>query len=196
MSNGTATCVICSAVAESCWVKSGILTTAADPAAISSFGRCLRTLARFIPDVFRGGGDGFGYPDYDRDKQAMAPTFTAYLDRIARISGRTGTLLDVGAATGFFMGMARARGWSVSGVEVSDHASQTARSRGFDVRTGVLTGQDFEDSSFDAITMWDVLEHMEDPARDVTKSAALLKKGGVLAINTPDSGSLVRRWPA
>jgi 2-polyprenyl-3-methyl-5-hydroxy-6-metoxy-1,4-benzoquinol methylase len=142
---------------------------------------------------FEGGDHGFGYPDYDRDKQAMVPTFMAYLDHIARISGRAGKLLDVGAATGFFMGMARARGWSVSGVEVSGHASQTARSRGFDVRTGLLVGQDFKDSCFDAITMWDVIEHMEDPARDVTKSAVLLKSGGVLAISTPDSGSLVSK---
>jgi len=194
MSNGTAACVICSAAAESCWVKCGY-----------TYYRCRSCRHLFVWPVpedyrqiysriyFEGGGHGFGYPDYDRDKQAMAPTFTAYLDRIGRVSGRTGTLLDIGAATGFFMGMARARGWSVSGVEVSDHASQTARSRGFDVRTGVLAEQDFEDSSFDAITMWDVIEHMENPARDVTKSAALLKSGGVLAINTPDSGSLVSK---
>jgi SAM-dependent methyltransferase len=148
---------------------------------------------------FEGGLDGFGYTDYDCDKQAMSPTFTAYLDRIARACGRTGTLLDIGAATGFFMGMARERGWKATGVEVSDHASRTARSRGLDVRTGMLTGQDFEDSTFDAITMWDVIEHMEDPASAVIKSGALLKSGGVLAINTPDSGSLVskvagRRW--
>src|ERR1035438_4821407 len=161
MSNGTATCVICSAVAESCWVKSGY-----------TYYRCRSCRHLFVwpmPEdarkiysrtYFEGGGDGFGYPDYDRDKQAMAPTFTAYLDRIARISGRTGTLLDVGAATGFFMGMARARGWSVSGVEVSDHASQTARRRGFDVRTGVLTGQDFEDRSEEHTSELQSLRHL------------------------------------
>ena len=194
MSNGIAACVICSGTAEECWVKSGytyyrcqtcrhlfVWPLPADPHKIYS-----RT-------YFEGGDHGFGYPDYDLDKQAMTPTFSAYLDRIAHISGRTGTLLDIGAATGFFMGMARVRGWNVSGVEVSEHASQAARSRGFDVRTGVLAEQDFEDSSFDAITMWDVIEHFADPTRNVIKSAALLRTGGVLAISTPDSGSLVSK---
>jgi cyclopropane fatty-acyl-phospholipid synthase-like methyltransferase len=194
MSNGNAACIVCSSGAESCWVKSGY-----------TYYRCRFCRHLFVwpmPAVtsqiysksyFEGGGDGFGYPDYDHDKQAMSSTFTNYLDRITRLSGQTGRLLDIGAATGFFMGMARDRGWRVWGVEVSDHASETARSRGFDVRTGVLTGQDFEDSSFDAITMWDVIEHMEDPKRDVIRSSSLLKSGGVLAINTPDAGSLVSK---
>ena len=41
--------------------------------------------------------------------------------------------------------------------------------------------------------MWDVLEHVTDPEADIRIIARLLRPGGVIAINTPDSGSLYAR---
>jgi hypothetical protein len=50
------------------------------------------------------------------------------------------------------------------------------------------------------ITMWDVIEHLDDPAAEVAKARRLLNPGGVMAIHTMDIDSLVarlmgRRWP-
>jgi 2-polyprenyl-3-methyl-5-hydroxy-6-metoxy-1,4-benzoquinol methylase len=98
-------------------------------------------------------------------------------------------MLDVGAATGFFLDLARGQGWRVQGVEPSDHAASLARAKGIDVRTGVIESCDAPSKSFDAITMWDVIEHLPDPAATMGRVAELLKPGGVVAINTPDSGS-------
>ena len=141
-------------------------------------------------DYFSGAQGGFGYADYDRDKAPMEATFFKYLDRI-EAAGAKGGMLDVGAATGFFLDLARRRGWSVHGVEPSSYAAQLGQAKGIDVRAGTLEDQNFPAGSFDAVTLWDVIEHLPDPNTTLQRIHALLKSGGVLAINTPDSASLL-----
>lgn len=145
----------------------------------------------YSEDYFTGARGGFGYTDYDRDKLAMVPTFNEYLLRMERALGRTGSLLDIGAATGFFLDLARHRNWKVRGVEVSKPAAAIARSKGLDVWTGVVEDCEYPAQDLDAVSMWDVLEHMADPHSTMKHVSQLLKPGSVLAINTPDSSSLI-----
>lgn len=147
----------------------------------------------YLEDYFRGANNGFGYANYDMDKQATKHTFALFLDNIEKLLPARGKLLDIGAATGYFMNIAAERGWQASGLEMSDWAASKGRSRGLDIATGTLESNNFQDDSFDAITMWDVIEHMPDPKSALERSFKLLKQGGVVAINTPDSGSLVAR---
>jgi SAM-dependent methyltransferase len=144
-------------------------------------------------EYFFGADGGFGYTGYDRDKRAMVPTFHKYLDRLESAAPGRGALLDIGAATGFFLELARQRGWQVHGIEPSDAAAERARAKNLDVRTGVLREGIFAPASFEAITMWDVIEHVTDPQSAIRDAAALLKPGGVLAVNTPDSGCLLAK---
>jgi len=143
-------------------------------------------------DYFTGGKHGFGYTDYDRDKQAMIPTFETYLRRIARHAAPAPgkRLLDVGAATGFFLDLARQAGWETAGIEPAETAAAVARGKKLDVKTGILEPDVYTESSFDVITLWDVIEHLPDPVATMRLITALLKPGGVVAINTPDSSSL------
>ena len=153
-----------------------------------------RTDHIYNKDYFTGAGGGFGYKDYDRDKAPMVGTFHEYLDRIGAANPPEGRMLDIGAATGFFLNLARERGWKVAGVEVSAAASEMARAKGLDVRTGILEeDHGWTDGEFSAITMWDVIEHMPDPHRTMAEVSRLLRPGGLVAINTPDSGSLLSR---
>jgi len=141
-------------------------------------------------DYFMGADMGYGFIDYDEDKKAMIPTFNKYLDLIEKATGRKGRLLDVGAATGFFMQLAEKRGWRTSGVEISEYAAKIGQGRGLDIKNGILEDAEFSVDTFDVITMWDVVEHFTDPALTLKKARKLLAPGGVLAINTPDGGSL------
>ncbi len=141
-------------------------------------------------DYFGGAQKGFGYVEYDADKEPMIPTFKAYLSHIRRLLGKEGILLDVGAATGFFVGLAKEEGFDARGIEISEHAAAKARAKGLDVQTGTLSDVA---GVFDCVTMLDVIEHVPDPRSEILKAAGLLKKDGVLVINTPDSGSLVAR---
>ena len=57
-------------------------------------------------DYFAGAKKGSGYIDYDADKEPMRSAFLGYLREIERFLPQKGELLDVGAATGFFMRIA------------------------------------------------------------------------------------------
>lgn len=147
----------------------------------------------YSDQYFSGAEGGFGYTDYDADKRPMEPTFREYLRRIEEVTGKIGTLLDVGAATGFFLDLARQRGWKTCGVEPSEYAAERARAKGLDVCTGTLANCDLRAATFDVVTMWDVIEHVPDPRGALLDVSRVLKPKGVLAINTPDSGSFIAR---
>ncbi len=140
---------------------------------------------------FSGAEKGFGYVDYDADKVPMIPTFNSYLELIKRAGIEKGTLLDIGAATGFFMSLAQEKGFEVSGIEVSDYAAEKGRKKGLNIQTGELAL--FPQGTFDVVTMLDVIEHTRNPKATLLEARRLLKIGGLLVINTPDAGSLVAR---
>ena len=150
-------------------------------------------LSLYSKDYFSQATRGFGYADYDRDKQVMAPTFERYLDIIERSVPSKGTLVDVGAATGFFLKLAVDRGWSGIGIEPSEHASGLGRKKGLDVRTGIFDSNTLPPESVDVITLWDVIEHVQNPRELLRAVYATLRPGGLVAINTPDSGSMLAR---
>lgn len=139
---------------------------------------------------FSGAEKGFGYVDYDADKEPMIPVFNKYLDLVNSLGVKTGTLLDIGAATGFFIDLAKKRGFTVKGVELSDYAAKKGREKGLDVFTGDLHSAHYRDGQFDVITMFDVIEHVPDPVGFISEASRILKKDGLLLINTPDAESL------
>lgn len=113
---------------------------------------------------------------------------------LQRAAGRPGRLLDVGCATGIFLDGMRRRGWEVCGVEPSPAASEYARARfGLDVLTGRLEEAGHPPASFDAITLWDVLEHVHEPRRTLSDLARLLRPGGLLLLSLPNPDSLEAR---
>jgi hypothetical protein len=65
---------------------------------------------------------------------------------------------------------------------------------------GTLDAPELQDQPFDVVTMWDVIEHLADPAGELVKVAHLLKPGGYVAVHTMDIRSLTARlmgsrWP-
>lgn len=102
-----------------------------------------------------------------------------------------GKLLDIGCAFGIFLDEARKSGWNVSGIDISKNAVEYARKKyGLDVFMGTLTDAKIEGSSMDVVTAWDVIEHLIDPAKFLEEVGRILKKGGILAIRTPNAECL------
>ncbi len=105
-----------------------------------------------------------------------------------------GQVLDVGCATGIFLHEMAQAGWETVGVELTPGAAEYARQRfGLEVFTGQLEEAPLAEGTFDAVTFWDVLEHTYSPRRTLKRSAALLKPGGIVAINIPNWESFERR---
>jgi SAM-dependent methyltransferase len=114
----------------------------------------------------------------------------AYIERHGLGSvggGARGRLLDVGCGAGYFLDAARADGWQVAGVELSEPAAAVARdSLGLEVCTGSLAQAAFPNDAFDLVTMFEVLEHMRDPGAALDEANRVLRRGGLLAIEVPN----------
>lgn len=142
---------------------------------------------------FSGAKNGFGYVNYDKDKEPMVSTFNEYLNIISSLGLSKGRLLDIGAATGFFMNIAQGKGFETTGIEVSEFVAEIGKEKGLDIFTNDDQLDKFSEEYFDVITMFDVLEHLENPKETLSKLYRVLKKGGLLVINTPDAESLWAR---
>lgn len=100
--------------------------------------------------------------------------------------GRGSELLEVGCGAGDFLVAASERGWAVKAVEYNDEMVDAIRDEfGFDVRSGELTAGLWAVSAFDLVAMWNVLEHVQDPSRELKLGSEYLRNGGRLLLNLP-----------
>ena len=83
--------------------------------------------------------------------------------------------------------------WNLFGVEVNEYAANLAREQGLDVRLGTLEQAHFPNDFFDVVTLWDVLEHLHDPAGCLQEIARILKPDGLLVIRVPNASGLAAR---
>jgi 2-polyprenyl-3-methyl-5-hydroxy-6-metoxy-1,4-benzoquinol methylase len=132
-----------------------------------------------------GGREG---PEAEIYREALALLSSRRRERGLDAAGR---VLDVGAGAGTFLELAREAGWEATGIELSPELAERARARsGAHVVQGDVLTATLEQSAFDAITMWDVLEHTTDPGAVLDRARSLLAPGGVLVVFTIDSASL------
>jgi len=125
--------------------------------------------------------------DYAGTAQLRAPKFQATVDLLKRYVPTPARMLDVGAATGEFLSVARKNGYSVAGVEISEFAAEKARQQhGLDVYTGPLDTYK-TNSKFDVIHLSHVMEHLVEPHTSISQMDALLAEDGVIYIEVPFS---------
>ena len=102
-------------------------------------------------------------------------------------------VLDIGAATGEFLDLARTAGYGVAGVELSKFASERARANyGLDVFTGALD-EFVAPRLFDIVHLSHVLEHFIDPNRSVDQLASLLSREGIIYVEVPFQWNIAER---
>jgi 2-polyprenyl-3-methyl-5-hydroxy-6-metoxy-1,4-benzoquinol methylase len=151
-----------------------------------------------ILEGYRGGSD----ENFVSQVAFRERTFRSCLTRlegVARPSGRR--VLDIGAAGGSFLAVARERGYEPLGCEPSTWMCAFARERyGLDLHPGTIFDMPVPARSVDLLTLWDVIEHTPDPKAVLARAHELLTPDGVLVMSWPDYASLARRllgsrWP-
>lgn len=110
--------------------------------------------------------------------------------RVKRFFPRPGKALDIGCGQGTFLQLLKAEGWECHGTELTVDSASRASHLGISVSVGDIDENQFPRHSLDLITMWHVLEHLADPLKTLGVIRRLLKKGGILAISTPNIDSL------
>ena len=147
-------------------------------------------------------GKYYETPDYishtDTRKGAMNTIYhyvrSYMLGRKARLVAREahrkrGRLLDIGTGTGYFADAMVGRGWKVEAVEKSPQARAFAKEH-FDLDVKPESAlQEFAPGSFDVITLWHVMEHLEHLNETWEKLFKLLKERGVLIVAVPNPSS-------
>lgn len=107
---------------------------------------------------------------------------------VGKQAPRKGRLLDYGCGTGYFLAACQKAGWQVAGLEPNDTARQLAeQNTGQPINAGDLS--QFETASFDAVTLWHVLEHVHDLNGTLRELTRVLKPDGVLVIAVPNAES-------
>lgn len=172
-----------------------------------SFARCLACdqvylrqrpaddeLERYYPDHYVRTGMAPAWLRRWMRRRDMAPR--AHL--AAAQPGRR--LLDVGCSTGEFLELMRARGWTVAGVEPAAWAARAAAGRGLPVWPSTVAEAALPPSAFDVATLWDVIEHLPSPRRDLEAVHRTLRPGGRLLATTPvldgwEARLFGTRWP-
>jgi SAM-dependent methyltransferase len=109
---------------------------------------------------------------------------------VSRATGlKSGNILDVGSGTGHFLSVMKESGWQVSGIEINEKAREfSAAEFGLEVISPDKIGS-LPSAAYDAITLWHVLEHFQDPFSYASEIARMLKPGGICFIALPNSDS-------
>jgi SAM-dependent methyltransferase len=110
--------------------------------------------------------------------------------KIRKFHAGKGALLDVGCGRGLFLDIMKKDGWSVTGVEFNEETASYAK---MVYQIDVITPQEMmavPNESYDVITLYHVLEHMQDPAAVMRTCNRLLKKHGLLVVAVPNLSSL------
>lgn len=139
----------------------------------------------FEGDKLRNGG----YGDYTAQAGWRLEKSARQVREMREITGvNSGRVLDIGSGYGFFRVALGRAGYEHDGVEISEFARRVASdSYGMTTFGGTLEDH-FEswDSRYDAVTLFDLIEHLADPVRLLEQVALILRPGGVLGIKTPN----------
>ncbi len=125
---------------------------------------------------------GFVPKLYERIKKSNLK----YKYQLATKGLSVGKMLEIGCGVGDFLHTAEEHGWECIGVEPSEEAKAIATKR---TKASILSSEELEslaDEQFDLITMWHVLEHVDDLRWEMAQLQRLIKPHGRIVIAVPN----------
>lgn len=106
----------------------------------------------------------------------------------------TNRILDWGCGIGYFLEVAKRKGWEVFGTEYTNEAVRICQGKGINMFQGTLDKVDLPVGYFDVITSFEVIEHINNPLVEVERMDRQLRPGGIIYHTTPNFNSLLRYY--
>lgn len=114
---------------------------------------------------------------------------------INKMTNGKGTILDIGCGDGgALLALQKLGDFKLYGLEQDPVAAERAQKQGLDVRSGDLMAAGYAERLFDLVRMGHVIEHVTNPAEILRRTFDLLKTGGVLFGETPNTESIDARF--
>jgi SAM-dependent methyltransferase len=129
--------------------------------------------------------------------RAAAPVLRAFDRQRLRILAASvpapARVLDAGAGRGRFVAAALGAGYAARGIEPSRRGADAASATGAAVERATIAAATVEPGSLDAVTLWHVLEHLDEPGPALARIASWLRPDGVLLVGVPNLASFQAR---
>ncbi len=134
---------------------------------------------------------------YDRRWRFRVGRARRWIGYLSELRQPPGSLLDIGCSMGYYLHAARQLGWTPYGTDISRHAIEQTRQRGFEAFWSVHP-DGFPDwlPPLDAVTAAQVVEHFQDPIGYLRALRNRMAPGGVMYIQLPNFRKLLKQGPA
>ena len=145
-----------------------------------------KELGKFYPEDYWGG---------EPTEEWLQLTQADKLRSLSHCKLSGGRILDVGCGAGYFLRLLDEKTWMRFGVEISPQAAhEAAKILGErNIYIGNLLDTFFPAASFDCLTFWSSLEHMNDPRANLVEARRIIKPGGSILIEVPNNASYQAR---
>ncbi|NET85565.1 MAG: methyltransferase domain-containing protein [Moorea sp. SIO1F2] len=130
----------------------------------------------------------YGFPDIrQRARQDLPERCLYWLRTLMAYKLPPAKVLELGCAHGGFVAMMGWAGFDAMGLELSPWVVEFAQQTfNMPILLGPLEDQQLEPESFDAIVLYDVMEHLPDPVATMSHGASLLKEDGIFIVQMPN----------
>ncbi len=143
-------------------------------------------VAHYQNPSYFSGEEAQGYQNYADMERVLLPISQRRIAKLDQQMPRKGHILDFGCASGYFLQVASNDGWQIHAVELSNEMAALASER---LKIPVVTSLEMlTQDHLDAVTLWEVIEHLPRPVEELRKIAGYLRPGGALMLSTPNTG--------
>ena len=125
-------------------------------------------------------------------EEMMKDNFRQVSEMLVKKFPSGGRLLDIGCGYGHFIRIMEELHWHAEGIDPSAHTADQARKAGRTVMHTTIDDVVIPERTYEAVTMFYVLEHVTDPLKTLRKVFRLLVSGGLVVIRIPHTTPLVR----